>query len=117
MGAEHPDDPERFEFVIVIIALGLYVAERCLAFAFLDSRGAGAGAMESLLRQILFGRPPFSIFNVVLGFDLNQGLFGLVQPFNLLAVTIQVVHFLINYGIVRIPFLLLANIIRRRTDQ
>lgn len=117
MSDYHTTDPERFEAVIIIIAFVLYVAERYFAFVFLDSRAAGAGAMESLVRQVMFGRPPYSFLNVLLGFDLNQGLFGLVQPINLLAVTIQVILFLINYWIVRFPFLLVVKITSGKPDQ
>jgi hypothetical protein len=60
-----------------------------------------------------FGRPPYSILNLLLGFDLNQGLFGLIQPMNLLAVMIQAVHFLVNFWIVRIPFLFITGLKER----
>jgi hypothetical protein len=117
MSDSSTDDPERFEAAIMIIAFVFYAAERYFAFVFLDSRTSGAGALESLLRQVLFGRPPYSFLKLLLGFELNQGLFGLVQPVNLLAVTIQVVHFLINYWIVRFPFHLAARITRGKPDR
>jgi hypothetical protein len=117
MGGNDKYDLEGFEFPIVAIALVLYVAERCLVFAFLQSRSGDAGAFESQVMGFFFGRPPYSILNLLLGFDLNQGLFGLIQPMNLLAVMIQAVHFLINFWIVRIPFLFITGLINKRADQ
>jgi len=72
MGENREADLERFEFAFVITALALYVAERCLLFAFLQGHSGDAGRLESQVNEFLFGRPPYSIFNILLGFDLNQ---------------------------------------------
>jgi hypothetical protein len=116
MGGNDTDDLERFDFAIVIIALILYVVERCLAFAFLQSRSGDAGALESQLMGFFFGRPPYSILNLLLGFDLNKGLFGLIQPMNLLVAIIQAAHFLVNFWIVRFSFLLIPGLMKRKSD-
>jgi hypothetical protein len=108
---------ERFEFPIVAIALVLYVAERCLVFAFLQNRSGDAGVLESQVMGFFFGRPPYSILNLLLGFDLNQGFFGLIQPINLLRVISQAAHFLLNYWIVRLPLLLVTRLLKRKTDH
>jgi hypothetical protein len=107
---------ERFEFPIVAISLVLYMVERCLAFALLQSRSGDAGALESQIMVFFFGQPPYSILNLLLGFDLNQGLFGLIQPINLLRAMIQAAHFLVNYWIARFPFLLITGWIDRKAD-
>jgi hypothetical protein len=112
----YENDPERFEFPIIIIALVLYGLERWLAFAFLQSRSASAGALESMVMGFLFGQPPFSIFNILLGFELNQGLFVLLQPRILLSVTIQIAHFWVNYWIVRFPFMALNWVGKHTAD-
>lgn len=114
--SSYKDDPERFESPIIVIALALYIIERCLAFAFLQSRSASAGALESMVMGFLFGQPPFSIFNILLGFELNQGLFVLLQPRILLSVTIQIAHFWVNYWIVRFPFMAL-NWVGKHTED
>ncbi len=110
-------DLERFEFAIVIIALALYVAERWFGFALLQGRTGFAGWFESQVKEFLFGQPPYSILNLLLGFDLNQGLFGFLQPLNLFRVVIQAAHFLINYWIVRAQLFFIAGLKDRKTDQ
>jgi hypothetical protein len=117
MGADRKMDLEMFDFAIAIIALGLYVLERCIVFALLQNRISDASSWQTWIQGVLYGQPPYSILNVLLGFDLNQGLFGWVQPRYLLTVTIQVVHFLANYWIVRFPFLLMVKILKGTTGK
>jgi hypothetical protein len=117
MSGNDKDDLERFEFPIIAIAFVLYVVERCLAFAFLQSRSGDAGAFEFQVMGFLFGQPPYSILNLLLGFDLNLGLFGLFQPINLLRGMIQAAHFLANYWIVRFPFLYISRFMNKKADQ
>jgi hypothetical protein len=112
--SRYKDDPERFEFPI--IALVPYGLERCLAFAFLQSRSASAGALESMVMGFLFGQPPYSIFNILLGFELNRELFVLIQPRILLSVAIQIIHFWMNYWIVRFPFMAVTWVGKHKAD-
>jgi hypothetical protein len=118
--ANKPDDDEdsleRFELPIVAIALVLYVIDRCLAFAFLQSRSGSASALESQVLGFFFGPPPYSILDILLGFDLNQGLFGLVQPRNFILVMIQIALFWVNYWIVRFPFMALTRVGKHKAD-
>jgi len=103
-------DLDRFDIPIVVIALVLYVIERILAFSFLLGRSGSAGTLETQVMGFLFGQPPFSILDVLLGFDFTQGLFGLAQPKTLVLATIQIAHFWVNYWIVKFPIMIFQNL-------
>jgi hypothetical protein len=107
---------EKYEFPIVAFALGFYVIERFLAFIFLQNWSVESGAMESQILGFLFGQPPYSILNILLGFDLNQGLFGFVQPRNLILAAIQIAHFGLNYWILKLPMIAFVRWRTHKTD-
>ncbi len=109
-------DLERFEIAIVVIAFVLYGIERCLAFAFLQCRMDTAGGLESQFLEFFFGKQPYSILDILLGFDFGDGLLSLFQPRNLLLVTFQIIHFWINYWILKLPLLLLSRVLKRNTE-
>jgi hypothetical protein len=52
--------------------LALYVLERGIACVFLRSREAGA--WEPRLLEFLFGDPPYTIFDILLGVGPPEGL-------------------------------------------
>jgi len=110
----HQNNPERFDTAIVILALILYIVERYAIFAYLLNHSNPASGIESQMLGFLFGRPPFSILNILLGFDSSQGLFGIILPINFLAVVLQSGHFLLNYLMVRIPCHLIIGLIQRK---
>jgi hypothetical protein len=110
----HPNDLERFDTAIVILALILYIAERYAIFAYLFNHSNPVSGFESQILGFLFGRPPYSILNILLGFDSSQGLFGIILPINFLAVVLQFGHFLLNYLMVRFLFLLIIGLIQRK---
>jgi hypothetical protein len=95
---------EQFEFQIGILALVLYVLERCAAFAFLQSRIAVAGAIESRIMEFFFGRAPYSVFDIVLGFGPPENMLEILNPINILKAGLQAGHFLVNWLIVGLPF-------------
>lgn len=109
-----PFYPERYDGAIVVVALLFYIVERYALFAILLQRPENG--LESQILGFLYGRPPFSIRNILLGFDSNQGMFGLIMPNNLVAVVLQSGHFLLNYLIVRFPFSLIEKLQKRKTN-
>jgi hypothetical protein len=96
-------DPGRFDAAIGVLALALYVIERCLAFVFLESRSASAGLWETRLLEFFFGRPPYSIFDILAGFGPPEGMFALLSPRNILQALLQGLHFFANWWIARLP--------------
>ena len=100
---------ERFEPPIAILAFALYVLERCLAFAFLLNRAEAGGGWESRLLAFLFGSAPYSILDILFGFDTPAGWIGFLSPRNILQAVLQVVHFLINWQVVKFFLLLVAT--------
>jgi hypothetical protein len=95
---------ERFEFAIGILALAGYIIERCIAFAFLQSRSASGGELESKILGFFFGQPPYSIFDILLGFGMPEGMLGILNPRNILQAILQALHFLANWWIAKLPF-------------
>jgi hypothetical protein len=66
-------------------------------------------------RSFLFGEPPYSVFDVLLGFVVpDEGLLYLLQPRNLALAFAQAIHFGINFGLATLPFWLLSRIHRLR---
>ncbi len=97
-------------FILAAILLGI---QRYIAFAFLYQMGMQGNQAAQQLHMFLFGSPPYSIIDILLGFEISdQGLFFLFQPHNWLLGLIQAIHFGLNVGLAYIPFLLLAGIIK-----
>ncbi len=93
----------RFEIPIGLLAIALYAIERVLAFAYLQNQTGSAG-MESRLLGFFFGQPPYSILDVLLGFDVPETWIGFLNPMNILQTLLQTLHFLINWFLSGLPF-------------
>jgi hypothetical protein len=102
---------EKWGCAIFILATVLLTLERYLIFAvLLQQADRGNQAAEHLV-VFLFGNPPFSIFDVLLGLSLpDEGLLFLLQPRNLVVLAIQAAHFGMNLGLVYIPFWFVSKI-------
>ena len=91
----------RWGCAILILATVLFAVQRVVLLAFLSSAASNGNALGTEALQFLFGSPPYSIIDTLLGFEIpDQGLFFLLQPHNLLLGLAQAVHFGINLGIV-----------------
>ncbi len=108
-------DLQRFETPIGLLAIALYVIERLLAFAYLQNQ-AGSAGMESQLLGFFFGQPPYSILDILLGFDVPETLIGILNPRNILQAILQTAHFLINFFLAGLPFRLLLLLEKRRAE-
>lgn len=91
-----------FELPVLALFGGflLFVAERYLAFVFLlEASNEGSWyAFHAIV--LLFGKPPFSAWDVLLGFDyqsLDHPLDMFVQPMSALRFTLQWLHLLANW--------------------
>ena len=109
-------DLQRFETPIGLLAIALYVVERLLAFAYLQNQ-AGFAGMESQLLGFFFGQPPYSILDILLGFDVPESLIGILNPRNIVQAVLQAVHFLINWWLAGLPFRLFLFIEKRGTEN
>jgi hypothetical protein len=111
-------DPKRIETAIGILALALYVIERCLAFVYLQSRSiSGTAGWESQVLEFFFGQPPYSIFNILFGFGVPEALLSILNPRNIAQAVLQAVLFLLNWWLVGLPFRLILFIEKRRIEQ
>ena len=110
---EYIDYEDKFGSLIIILALLIYISTRIFLFNYLPN-SASSSSISSIIHHLLFGSEPFSIINVILGFDLNEGLFGLIQPKNLLLVIVQGCYFFLSYSFVRLPFIALTKILNRK---
>jgi len=99
---------ERFEPLIGFLAFALYVAERCLAFACLQNFSGSGTGLETQLLEFFFGQPPYSIFNILLGFGPPESLLGILTPRNILQAILQGLQFLANWWIIGMLFRLIA---------
>jgi hypothetical protein len=110
-------DPKRFETAIGILALALYVIERCLAFAYLRSRSISGTGWEFQVLEFFFGQPPYSIFNILFGFGVPEALLSILNPRNIAQAVLQAVLFLLNWWLVGLPFRLLFFLEKRKTER
>jgi hypothetical protein len=112
-GQRPSGDPGRFDLAIGLLAIALYVVERCAAFFFLLRRAGAGGGVEAELLGFFFGREPYSILDILVGFDSYAGWFGLPIPRNILQVLLQGLHFLANVWIAGLPF----AVYRKRSNR
>jgi hypothetical protein len=110
-------DLTRFEIPIGILAIVMYVLERVLAFAWLQSRSVSGAGWETEFLGFFFGQAPYSFFNILLGFDVPETFIGMLNPGNILRALLQVVHFLINIFLAGLPFRLLLLLEKQRAEQ
>ena len=108
MSASHPQSDqhstsssmERWAGWIIGVAVVFFAVQRVILLGFLtSSSNAGNGLAVEVLR-FLYGEPPYSILDTLLGFYVpEQGLLFLLQPHNLLLALAQAIHFGANYGL------------------
>ncbi len=110
-------DLQRFETPIGLLAIALYVIERLLAFTYLQNQAGSGAGMESQLLGFFFGQPPYSILDILLGFDVPETLIGIFNPRNILQALLQTAHFLINFFLAGLPFRLLMLLEKRGADN
>ena len=114
---------ERWGCVLLILATLLFAVERYLIFGVVQQWSAQGNRAAEQLVDLLFGEAPFSVFDVLLGFEFpDEGLLFLLQPRNLAVGAIQAVHFGLNLGLVTLPFWLLKELrqvvaVRKATEQ
>jgi|WetSurMetagenome_2_1015567.scaffolds.fasta_scaffold79206_2 hypothetical protein len=108
---------DRFDIPIGILALTLYVIERWIAFAWLQSRSGSGTGWEAQGLEFFFGRPPYSILDILLGFDVPESWLGLLHPKNIAQAVLQALHFLINWFLAGLPFRFLLFLEKRRAEQ
>src|SRR3972149_5092387 len=85
----------------MVVSTLLFAAERYLLFLTLTQSSMGTPSAASQTHRFLFGDPPFSLFDVLLGFQIpDEGGVFLLQPHNLLLAFTQAVHFGLCLGIV-----------------
>jgi len=73
-------DLTRFEIPIGMLAIVMYVLERVLAFAWLQSRSVSGAGWETEFLGFFFGQAPYSFFNILLGFDVPETFIGMLNP-------------------------------------
>ncbi len=97
-------DLARFEIPIGLLAIALYVIERVLAFTWLRTVSASSTGLDSQLLGFFFGEPPYSILDILFGFDIPELLIGILNPKNIIQAVLQAVHFFINWWLAGLPF-------------
>ena len=91
--AERPTLLERRGWLVFATAVVLFAIERFLLFTTLPGQDQTHG--------FLFGEPPYSMFDVLLGFEVpDEGLLFLLQPHNILLASAQAFHMALNVALV-----------------
>jgi hypothetical protein len=108
---------QRFGTPIGLLAIAVYVIERIAAFVCLRNRvGSGAG-WESQLLGFFFGQPPYSILDILLGFDIPESWIGILDPRKIIQAVIQAIHFSINWWLAGLPFRLFLLLEKHGPEQ
>lgn len=95
---------------IFVIAIILFAAQRVVAFLTLGILAQDIYPLRDVV-IFLFGAPPFSFFDILLGLDLEtEGLVMLFQPRNWVIIIIQALHFSLNLGLSYFPFFILEKL-------
>ena len=110
--SEHEDPvTRRWGWAVLIIAALLFAIERYILFSVLVPLSAAGSQAAAQALAFLYGNPPYSIFNVLLGFQIpDEGLMFLLQPHNMLLGFTQALHYGINLGLAFAPFWLLEKL-------
>jgi hypothetical protein len=96
---------QKWGCLIFILAAALFAGQRFLLFSWLLYTSANGSAPAYQALQFLYGNPPFSIIDILLGFDFpSEGWFYLLQPHNIAVGAAQAVHFAITLGLAYLPF-------------
>jgi hypothetical protein len=103
---EHEDPvTQRWGWAVLIIAALLFAIERYILFSVLVPLSAAGSQAAAQTLAFLYGNPPYSFFDVLLGFQIpDEGLMFLLQPHNMLLGFAQAIHFGINLGLAFAPF-------------
>jgi len=101
----------RYGCLILIIATILFAIQRYFIFLFLGYLSTQASSTASSALDFLFGESPYSVFDVLLGFEIpDEGLFYLLQPRNWALGLVQAIHWGLNIGLATLPFRLFSQI-------
>ena len=96
--------------LILIIATVLFAIQRFLIFSFLGNLSSQANSTASAILDFLFGEPPYSVFDLLLGFEMpDDALFYLLQPRNWALGLVQAIHWGLNIGLAMLPFWLFSQ--------
>ncbi|MGB4801837.1 MAG: hypothetical protein WBV59_04210 [Anaerolineae bacterium] len=109
--SEHEDPvTQRWGWAVLIIAALLFAIERYIFFAVLVPLSAAGSQAAAQILAFLYGTPPYSTFDVLLGFQIpDEGLMFLLQPHNMLLGLTQAIHYGINLGLAFAPFWVLEK--------
>ena len=100
----------RYGCLILIIATVLFAIQRFLIFSFLGNLSSQANSTASAILDFLFGEPPYSVFDLLLGFEMpDDALFYLLQPRNWALGLVQAIHWGLNIGLAMLPFWLFSQ--------
>jgi len=106
---------EKWGCGIWILTAILFGTQRYILFSLLPALSPYSTGWPGQLHRFLFGAPPYSVFDVLLGFQVpDEGLLFLFQLHNLLIALVQAVHTGINYGLAYLAFWLVEQL-RSRT--
>jgi hypothetical protein len=87
----------RWGTAVLIVSVVLFAVERYVVFSALVPLASAGSHSAGEVLGFLYGNPPYSIFNVLLGFEIPaEGLFFLLQPHNVLLGISQAIHYGIN---------------------
>ncbi len=102
---------ERSGCAIFGLAAILFSIERYLLFNYLGDNAQSGNQFAHQVLHFLFGEPPNSILDVLLGFDLSRDdLFFILQPRNWVLLIFQASHFTLNLVLVSLPFWLTSSV-------
>jgi hypothetical protein len=97
-------DIENWGCFIMGLATLLFAFQRYIAFRFLLHQTEQGSQISQQFLMFLFGKPPFSISDIFLGFQLfDEGVIFILQPRSWLIAIVQGIHFGLNIGIAYIP--------------
>ena len=101
---------ERRSGWITAVAVIVFAAQRLTLLSYLTSLAAARSALAAEVLHFLYGEPPYSILDTLLGFYVpDEGLLFLLQPHNLLLALAQAVHFGVTLGVVYGSFWVVEN--------
>jgi hypothetical protein len=109
---------ERWGCAIFAIGAVLFASQRFILFNLLLPASELENTAAAQAHRFLFGHPPYSIVDVLLGFEVpDEGLLFLLQPHNLLLGFTQALHTGLNLLVVYGAAWLLATILARTSRR
>jgi len=107
---EHPVI-RRWGWAVLLIGALLFATQRYILFSVLVPLSAARSEAAAQTLAFLYGNPPYSIFDVLLGFQIpDEGIVFLLQPHNMLLGIAQALHYGINLALAFAPFWLLEKL-------